>query len=114
MKNEKKAIAIFAAVTLGMTTFASLAFNNEGFLTNGILSQEQIMQNMIATPANAETAKQYEKATKSNAMKQRKDFFTGFKTVDGSTFFYEAGIKWLANFVILTVSYITLMMKEKW
>lgn len=36
MKNEKKAIAIFAAVTLGMTTFASLAFNNEGFLTNEI------------------------------------------------------------------------------
>jgi len=98
MKNEKKAIAIFAAVTLGMTTFASLAFNNEGFLTNGILSQEQIMQNMIATPANAETAKQYEKATKSNAMKQRKDFFTGFKTVDGSTFFYEAGNKVVSEF----------------
>lgn len=92
MKKKKRAITVFAAAALGMSTVVSLAFNNNN-LADKTIGQERIIQDTVATPANAEKTNQKKEPIKSHIAKSKIDTFTGFRTLNGNTFYYKNGIK---------------------
>lgn len=92
MKSKKKVIIIISAAVLGMTTFVSLAFDGN-LHKEKIVSQYPDNQNIIATPTNAEKTIEYEKVIESHILKSINNNFTGFRTINGDTFYYKNGIK---------------------